>query len=174
MVPCRIQRRSRDAPSLDGHELSLRSNQIRANKDLVQLVGQTWMRRSLAVDSELSKRRKGGERTWTDQGQSDLPAYIRRFLWPVFGGIPDQDTCRFLCYQARCKSRMRRKCARCRREYRVLVNDAQVLGCKIGRRKDNQNRVRTETRGSPSGGIKQLVNAREQVLTPPEKVSQKW
>jgi len=67
---------------------------------------------------------------------------------------------------------MRRKLARCRGEYRVLVNDAQVLGCKIGRGKDNQNRVRTETRASPSGGIKQLVNAREQVLTPPEKVSQ--
>ncbi len=71
---------------------------------------------------------------------------------------------------------MRWKPARCRGKYRVLVNDAQVLGCKIGRLggKDNQNRVRTETRASPSGGIKQLVNAREQVLTPPEKVSQKW
>jgi hypothetical protein len=69
---------------------------------------------------------------------------------------------------------MRWKPARCRGEYRVLVNDAQVLGCKIGRGKDNQNRVRTETRASPSGGIKQLVNAREQVLTPPENVSQKW
>ena len=64
--------------------------------------------------------------------------------------------------------------ARCRGEYRVLVDDAQALGCKIGRGKENQNQVRTETRASPSGGIKQLVNAREQVLTPPEKVSQKW
>jgi hypothetical protein len=74
--------------------------------------------------------------------------------------------------EVRIKDGMER--ARCWGEYRVLVNDAQVLGCKIGRRKDNQNRVRTETRASPSGGIKQLVNAREQVLTPPEKVSQKW
>ena len=69
---------------------------------------------------------------------------------------------------------MRWKHARCRGEYRVLVDDAQVLGCKIGRGKVNQNRVRTETRASPSGGIKQLVSAREHVLTPPENVSQNW
>ena len=69
---------------------------------------------------------------------------------------------------------MKWKPARCRGEYRVLVDDAQVLGCKIERGKVNQNRVRTETRASPSGGTKQLANAREQVLTPPEKVSQNW
>ncbi len=61
-----------------------------------------------------------------------------------------------------------------RGEYRVFVNDAQVLGGKIRRGKDNQNQILTETRASPSGGIKKLDNAREQVLTPPEDVSQKW
>jgi hypothetical protein len=36
---------------------------------------------------------------------------------------------------------------------------------------DHQNRIRTETRASPSGGTKKVVSAREQVLTPPENVS---
>ncbi len=69
---------------------------------------------------------------------------------------------------------MRWKPARRRGKYRVFVNNAQVLGCKIRRGKDNLNQILTETRASPSGGIKKLDNAREQVLTPPEKVSQKW
>ena len=80
---CQIRGQMKSPPSRDGHELPLRSNQIRANRDLVQPVDQMRMRQSLAVSQHCTSQREGKEE---ERGRQTRDSQICLPIFDVFFG----------------------------------------------------------------------------------------